>query len=149
MALRPAFMAYFAFQLLFPLRYVLYPGNVLWTEEGYRFAWRVMLVEKVGQATFYVQDGKSERRSEVINSQYLTQYQEKQMAIQPDLILQFAHFLAQEYQEKHAFKDPIVTVASYVALNGRASQQFIDPTVNLAKETDSFAHKDWILSYNQ
>jgi hypothetical protein len=79
----------------------------------------------------------------------LTQYQEKQMAIQPDLILQFAHFLAQEYQEKHAFKDPIVTVASYVALNGRASQQFIDPTVNLAKETDSFAHKDWILSYNQ
>ena len=149
MALRPAFMVYFAFQLLFPLRYVLYPGNVLWTEEGYRFAWRVMLVEKVGQATFYVQDGKSERRSEVINSQYLTQYQEKQMAIQPDLILQFAHFLAQEYQEKHAFKDPIVTVASYVALNGRASQQFIDPTVNLAKETDSFAHKDWILSYNQ
>lgn len=148
-ALRPTLMIYFAFQLLFPLRYLLYSGNVLWTEEGYRFAWRVMLVEKVGQATFYVQDGKSLRRSEVVNSQYLTPYQEKQMAIQPDLILQFAHFLAQEYQEKHAFENPIVTVASYVALNGRASQQFIDPTVNLAKKTDSFAHKDWILSHNQ
>ena len=32
-------------QFLLPLRHLLYPGNVNWTEEGFRFAWRVMLVE--------------------------------------------------------------------------------------------------------
>lgn len=29
---------HFTFQLLFPWRYLLYPGNIFWTEEGYRFA---------------------------------------------------------------------------------------------------------------
>ena len=32
-------------QLAFPFRYLLYPGNIFWTEEGYRFSWRVMLME--------------------------------------------------------------------------------------------------------
>lgn len=43
---------YFAFQILFPWRYLLYDGNIFWTEEGYRFAWRVMLMEKQEQAPF-------------------------------------------------------------------------------------------------
>ena len=44
--------AFFTFQILFPWRYLLYSGNIFWTEEGYRFAWRVMLMEKAGTATF-------------------------------------------------------------------------------------------------
>ncbi|MDX1463023.1 MAG: HTTM domain-containing protein, partial [Marinirhabdus sp.] len=35
--------AFIVFQLLFPWRYLLYPGELFWTEEGYRFSWRVML----------------------------------------------------------------------------------------------------------
>ncbi len=97
--LRPVLIISFVFQLLSPLRYLFYDSNVLWSEEGYRFAWQVMLVEKVGQATFYVKDAKTGRQSEVDNSSYLTGYQEKQMAIQPDLILQFAHRLAEEYKK--------------------------------------------------
>ena len=33
-------------QVAMPLRHYAYPGNVRWNEEGYRFAWRVMLTEK-------------------------------------------------------------------------------------------------------
>lgn len=35
--------AWFSFQVLVPLRHLLYPGNVSWTEEGHRFAWHMLL----------------------------------------------------------------------------------------------------------
>jgi len=37
---------FFFIQLLMPFRYVLYPSELFWREEGYRFSWRVMLMEK-------------------------------------------------------------------------------------------------------
>lgn len=144
---RSALLAFFAFQLLFPLRYLAYPGPVQWTEEGYRFGWRVMLVEKSGQATFYVEDPATGRRGEVRNSDYLTPFQEKQLAIQPDFILQYAHFLARTYHEEYGIAYPRVTVDSYVALNGRPSRRFIDPTVDLAAERDTWQPKTWILTF--
>ena len=138
---------FFLLQLLLPFRYLGYPGHLLWTEQGYRFSWRVMLVEKVGQATFYVEDSASGRSSEVNNADYLTTFQEKQMSIQPDMILQFAHFLAQEYEKKQSLTAPKVRVDSHVALNGRRSQRFIDPSVNLATIADSWAPKTWIIPF--
>lgn len=144
---RTGLLVYFALQLLLPLRALGYPGNVLWTEEGYRFAWRVMLVEKAGQATFTVRDPKTGRQSEVNNADFLTPYQEKQMAIQPDLILQYAHFLAEKYSEQYGIGRPQVTVDCFVALNGRSSQRLIDPSVNLAEIEDSLWPKTWILPF--
>src|SRR6185312_13548422 len=47
---------YVVLQLVLPFRYLLYPGTLYWTEEGYRFSWRVMLMEKWGTAFFYIKD---------------------------------------------------------------------------------------------
>ena len=138
---------YMLIQLLLPFRYLLYPNHLFWSEEGYRFSWRVMLVEKHGLATFTVADSETQRKSEIVNGDYLTLFQEKQMAIQPDFILQFAHFLAKEYEEKHGFVNPIVTVDAHVAMNGRISQQFIKSDVNLAEIKDGFLPKKWIINY--
>lgn len=135
-------------QLLFPVRHHLYAGNVLWTEEAYRFGWRVMLVEKSGLATFTVKDSASDRQQEIVNGNYLTLYQEKQMSIQPDFILQFAHHLAQEHEEKYGFENAIVTVDAYVAINGRSSRRFIDPKTDLSKIKDTFAARKWVLAEN-
>ncbi|MCB0582269.1 MAG: HTTM domain-containing protein [Phaeodactylibacter sp.] len=145
--LRPALALWFAFQLLFPLRYLLYPGNVLWTEQGYRFAWRVMLVEKAGQATFFVHDPETGHKAEVDNRRFLTSYQEKQMAIQPDMILQYAHFLEEQYRRDYGLDSVKVTVDCFVALNGRASRRLIDPNADLTQLKDGFGHKSWILPY--
>ena len=144
---RPIFAAFVIVQLLVPFRHYLYEGDLMWTEEGYRFSWRVMLVEKNGMATFTVEDTETGRKEEVVNGKYLTQFQEKQMAIQPEFILQFAHFLKKEYEYKYNLKDPIVRVESHVALNGRISQRFIDPQINLAELENSFLKKEWLLSY--
>ena len=134
---------HFAFQLLFPWRYLLYPGNLFWTEEGYRFSWRVMLMEKAGTATFFVKDAKTGREGEVLNGEFLNPHQEKQMAMQPDMTLQFAHFLKQHYKKK-GVSDPAVRAEVYVTLNARPSQLLIDPTIDLTKLSDGWSHKTWI-----
>ena len=92
-------------QVCLPFRYLLYPGNLFWTEEGYRFSWRVMLMEKAGYAQFEVADPVSGKTEFVPNYLYLTPNQEKMMSTQPDMILQYAHFLAKEYKKK-GFNNP-------------------------------------------
>jgi hypothetical protein len=140
----PFFGLFLVFQLLFPWRYCLYPGYHLWTEQGYRFGWRVMLFEKSGTAQFYVRDSKTGREGAVDNSEFLVPHQEKQMAMQPDMILHYAHFLQHYYQER-GVHNPEVRAVVYVTLNGRAGQLFIDSTRNLAEIHDSWQHKEWIL----
>ncbi|APG58920.1 HTTM domain-containing protein [Christiangramia salexigens] len=138
---------FFVIQLLFPWRYLLYPNELFWTEEGFRFSWRVMLMEKAGYAQFKVVDGKTGRRFYVDNSDFLTPFQEKQMAFQPDFILEYAHFLADHFSEQ-GHENIEVYVDSYVALNGRKSKQYIDPDVNLLNFADSFRHKTFILPFD-
>ncbi len=155
-ALRPAWPArvlfgvlavHFAVQLLLPFRYLLYPGQLFWTEQGYRFSWRVMLMEKAGTVFFYVTDPATGREGEVVNRDFLTPNQEKMMATQPDMMLQFAHFLAGHYR-RQGIAHPKITAESYVTLNGSGSRPFLDRTVDLAKEREGFAPKRWILSFS-
>ena len=140
------FSVFFVIQLLLPFRYVLYPGELFWTEEGYRFSWRVMLMEKAGYATFSVENPETGKRFEVVNSHFLSSFQEKQMSTQPDFIVEYAHYLAKYYQQKGQDL-PAVYVDSYVALNGRPSKRYIDPSVNLTHIEPSFRHKTWILPF--
>lgn len=137
---------YFSFQLLFPWRYLLYEGNMFWNEEGYRFGWRVMLMEKAGTAIFYVKDSRTGREGVVDNAEFLNSHQEKQMAMQPDMILQYAHFLAGHYAAQ-GVHDPQVRAEVYVTLNGHPSRLLIDPTVNLANIKDGWAQKEWVLPW--
>jgi hypothetical protein len=141
------FFIFFCIQVLMPFRYLFYNGKLFWTEQGYRFSWRVMLMEKAGTAFFYVQDKNTGNTTEVDNKEYLTYMQEKMMATQPDMMVDYAKFLKQEFLNK-GFSDPIVTAQSYVTLNGSGSREFIDPTVDLSLQNNSFLkNKDWVKSY--
>ncbi|HHP7241043.1 MAG TPA: HTTM domain-containing protein [Cyclobacteriaceae bacterium] len=144
----PFLFCYFLFQVLFPWRYLFYPGNVFWTEEGYRFAWRVMLMEKAGTATFYVKDGPGGKEGAVINREFLRPHQEKQMAMQPDMILQFAHFLDEHFKLR-GMNDPYVRVEAWVTLNARPAHLLIDPQKDLTTISDGWGKKDWILPYHK
>jgi len=144
MVVLPFLGLFFLFHLLFPWRYLLYSGTIFWTEEGYRFAWRVMLMEKAGTATFYVKDGAEGREGSVINRQFLNPHQEKQMAMQPDMILQYAQYLASHFKEK-GMKNPRVRAEVWVTLNARPSQLLIDPEIDLTKLKDGWIPTDWIL----
>jgi hypothetical protein len=140
------FTIFFALQIIIPFRYLLYPGELFWTEQGYRFSWRVMLIEKAGYAQFTVKDDVG-KRIIVDNHEFLSPLQEKMMATQPDMILQYAHMLRDHYTQQ-GYQNPQVYVDSYVALNGRLGKPLIDPAVDLAKEKESLKHKSWIIPFS-
>ena len=137
---------FFLVQLTLPFRYNLYPGELFWHEQGYRFSWRVMLIEKIGYTNFKIKDPNNGTSFIVDSSKHLTSFQLKQMSFQPDFILEFAHYLGDIYSTDETKVE--VYAESYVALNGRASRRFIDPEINLYKEKESFKNKDWILPLN-
>lgn len=138
---------YVLFQISFPWRFILYPGNMFWTEEGYRFGWRVMLMEKSGSAIFYVKDGEKGKEGIVNNADFLNSHQEKQMAMQPDMILEFAHYLGRYYSQQ-GMKNPIVRTETYVSLNGKRSQLLIQPEINLLTLNENMQSKDWLLPFH-
>lgn len=151
--------AFVAFQVLFPFRHVLYPGDANWTEEGGRFAWRMKLRTKGGTAPlkFTVTDGSTgesqvvplfdslqllgriDDRAGVAVAQWRLGY----IAIKPDALLQYAHALADKYREA-GMKDPQVRVEAMVSMNTRKGQLIIDPTVDLAAQPHNMWPASWI-----
>lgn len=142
------FTLFFVTQVGISFRHYLYPGNTLWTQEGFRYGWRVMLVESSGYSVFKVHDPATERTWYVYPDDYLTQFQENQMNFQPDMILEFAHYLEDQYrQQGHA--DVEIRVETYVRFNGRSSRLLIAPTVDLTQyPRQSLKHQPWIITYD-
>lgn len=136
-------IVFFSIQLLFPFRYFLYPGELFWNEQGYRFSWRVMLIEKKGFTEFKVVDSETSESFYVTNDKFLTEFQERQMSFQPDFILEYAHYIG-DYYNKNGLNNVQVYAESFVTLNGRLSKRFIDPNVDLMKEKRGFSNKKWI-----
>lgn len=141
------FGLFFAIQLLMPWRYLLNKGELFWTEEGYRFSWRVMLMEKMGYAQFVITDAVTGEKRVVNNNEFLTRNQERMMSTQSDFILQYAQHLHRHYSQQ-GMADPEVKATIYVAMNGRRSRLYADTSVNLAKATDTWKTKNWILAFN-
>ena len=140
---RFAAAAYAVIQVSLPLRSLLYPGNTLWTEEGFRFSWKVMLIEKAGSLDFRVVDGRD--RSYFVSARdYLTALQTRMASTQPDMILELSQFIARDFASR-GYGRVRVYAESRVSFNGRLQQRFIDPDRDLAAETDSLWPKTFIL----
>lgn len=134
---------WFAIQWAMPWRHLLYPGDVLWNEEGMRFSWKVMIREKNSDIGFRVQDRTTGRSWFVSPSQYLARHQEAEMSGTPDMILQFAHFLRDEFQAKGL--DVAVYADTWTSFNGRTAKALVDSRRDLTLEQDSLWPKNWIL----
>ena len=138
---------YFAVQLFLPLRHHLIQDDVLWTEEGHRMSWRMMLRSRYGQVRFKVVNKKS-GASEVINlNNYLTKSQGRKIGAYPDFIWQFAQRIKADNEKMG--EDVAVYVDAKIRINGRRPKPFIEPDVDLAAEKwDHFGHHKWILPSN-
>lgn len=136
---------YLFLQLILPIRYLLYEGKLFWHEQGYRFSWRVMLMEKNGYTTFILRDPETGQQSEVEVDHYLTAFQQQQMKSQPDMIYQFAHYLGDEFKAKQHHKAEIF-VESHMSLNGRRSQPFLKKHINVIELESPYA-EGWIMDF--
>jgi hypothetical protein len=81
---------------------------------------------------------------EVPPRRYLTDRQERDFATQPDLILQLAHRIADDFSAREGVR-PVVQVDAIASLNGRPPARLIDPEVDLAGTSDSLSRAAWIL----
>ena len=133
-------------QLALPLRHYAYPGNVRWNEEGYLFAWRVMLTEKVGFVQYRVHDPDTGQSWLVEPGVYLTPLQTERMAFQPEMIRQTAHIIAADFAER-GYPHVEVTADAFVSCNGRPNARLIDPAANLAAIRPGLGPKPWALPY--
>jgi hypothetical protein len=136
-------------QILVPLRYLLYPGNVSWTEEGHRFAWMMKLRDKDASAQFTVRDPASGREWRVSPERYLMRHQVGEMESRPDMILQFAHYLTRVWAEERNIAGVEVRARVCASLNGRPPALLIDPQRDLARVERSLRHADWVLPLTQ
>ena len=140
------FAAYFIIQIILPLRHLWYKGDVFYTEEGHRLAWRMMLRIKSGTADFIVHDVKTDSTWTVQNSAFLSNAQRRSVAGKPDMIWQFAQYLKEHY-EKQGIDSIEIRTRARVSLNGGPRTTLIDPNTDLTKvKWQSMKHSDWILS---
>lgn len=134
---------YAAVQILLPLRHWLYPGDPSWTEEGHLYAWHMRLREKTGTITFLASDPTNGMIWPINGEPHLSARQFNQMKDHPQMILHFAHHLA----AVHRPANPNIRIHAWamISLNSRAPQLLLDPTTNLAAESDSLLPAGWIL----
>ena len=136
--------AYLVVQLVLPFRHYLYPGDVNWTEEGHNFSWHMKLRTKDGESVFTVRHPQSGQTWTIKPGDYLKSHQVTKMTTKPDLLVQFAHYLAEE-KRREGYDNVEVRAHVMVSLNGRERQLLIDPNVDLAKEEVSLLPARWIL----
>ncbi|RNC91981.1 MAG: HTTM domain-containing protein [Allomuricauda sp.] len=134
---------YFVIQLLLPLRHHTFPDNVLWTEEGHRLSWRMMLRSRNGSIAVEVVDKATQQRTAIKLDDYLTKKQQRKVACYPDFTWQFAQYLKREYAKNGQTIE--VYVRNRVRVNQGAFHEFIDPKVDLANVPwKHFSHNEWI-----
>ena len=135
---------YLIIQLLLPLRHHTFPDDVLWTEEGHRLSWRMMLRSRSGSISVRIVD-KGDGKIEIVKlDDHLTKKQRRRVACYPDFVWQFAQYLKKEYAKDG--KDIQVFVTNRVKVNQGKYSTFIDPEVDLASVPwKHFSHNEWIL----
>jgi hypothetical protein len=122
---------YAAWQVLFPLRHLCYPGDPSWTDEGQQFAWRMMLRQKRVFLIAYATDGPSGRMLELPLPRLVTSKQLYQLSISPDQLVACAPFLAEWAREEYGFRDVEIRAFVLTSLNGRIAQLQIEPELDL------------------
>lgn len=105
-----------------------------------------MLMEKAGYLSYRVVDPGTGKQRTIEPSGYLTTFQNKQLATQPDFILEFAHFLAAEETRRTGIA-PKIFAESFVALNGRRSQVYVRPDVDLTTITQCTPRNTWLMPF--
>lgn len=148
--LPPVIALWLVIQIALPVRHWFIPGDVLWTEEGHRLSWRMMLRGRYGTTNFYIVDknAPNAQREYINKNDYLSQKQLRLVSSRPDGIWQFSQHLKHQYAAKG--KDIAVYVDSKVSVNGKKRRQLINPEVDLANVPwNYFTTNPWVIKYDE
>lgn len=129
-------------QLLLPLRHHLIDGDVLWTEEGHRLSWRMMLRKRDGFINFKIKNNNTGEMTSYDYHKNLSPKQANTLATKPDFIWQYCQRIKQEYRGKNIS----IFIDCKNNINNGEFKTFIDPKQDFVKaKWDYFWHNEWIL----
>ena len=141
------FLPYFIIQIILPVRHWFIKGDVLWTEEGHRLSWRMMLRSRSGYTNFRIYNKKTNQRIFYDFHAELTPKQLNMISEKPDAIWQLAQRIKKDYAQKGI--DISIFADSNVSINRKPYLKLINPDVDLAQaEWNYFFHNDWLLLYD-
>ncbi|MDO4728051.1 MAG: HTTM domain-containing protein [Bacteroidota bacterium] len=142
------FVPFFIIQTLLPLRHYLIQGDVLWTDEGHRLSWRMMLRARDGFVSFTVLDKKTKEKLHYNIYQKIKGKQLRLVSSQSDGIWQMAQHIKREYAKQG--KEVEVYAKAMVSVNGHPHRLYTDPEVDLAAvDWRYFRHSNWVKLYNE
>ncbi len=136
------FIPFLFVQFLLPLRHHLIKGDVLWTEEGHRLSWRMMLRERSGNISIKIKNNNSGSIVPYDYSKNLTSKQISNLATKPDFIWQYCQRIKKEYENK----DISIFIDCKNSINRGAYKPLIDPEQDFfTAEWNYFWHNEWIV----
>ncbi|WP_274474834.1 HTTM domain-containing protein [Mangrovimonas aestuarii] len=135
---------HFVVQLALPLRHHFIEDDVLWTEEGHRMSWRMMLRTKNGFGSYQIVNHTKDSAFYVKLHDYVSVKQRKMLFTKPDVIWQFSQRLKSEYQAK-GDSISVYLKRNKVVVNGKDKKPFVNPDIDLAAvKWDPFKHSEWL-----
>ena len=139
---------YFLWQLIFPFRHLTTPGWTAWHQEGHLFAWRMMLVQKNVQMLFEVKNSDTGETRYADPDDYLNVPQKFKLARNPDMILQYAHYI-RDLVIKNAGFTPELLATIKVGINGREYKYLLKPNLDLSKLTTFEESYKWVIPFRE
>ena len=137
-------LVYFMIQITLPIRHHFIDDNVLWTEEGHRLSWRMMLRSKSGSTIYKIENHTTGKTLNVKLEDYLSKKQQRLAQTKPDVMWQFSQRLKNIYKAKG--EDISVYITSYLSVNGKPYNEYIDSKVDIANQDwNYFGHTTWLL----
>lgn len=138
---------YLAIQVLVPLRHCLYPSDPSWTNEGHRFAWRSTVRHLRSVVRFDAIDpnrnfSQKFEPQQLRQAGFLNAAQIQAMSADPDMILDFAHFLRDLLRQK-GLEDVEIRATALASLNGREPQYLVNADVDLAAQPRHWLKPYW------
>lgn len=129
-------------QFILPLRHHLIEGDVLWTEEGHRLSWRMMLRKRDGFINFKIKNNDTGEITSYDYHKNLSPKQANTLATKPDFIWQYCQRIKQEYSGKNIS----IFIDCKNNINNGEFKTLIDPKQDFAKaKWNYFWHNEWVL----
>ena len=139
---------HFVGQLIVPLHHYLYPGDVNWNREGSYFTWHMRIATMNTRGTIVAKDPATGESWEVNPRQHLNDRQARKMFADPDMVLQYAHFVARD-AAANGRGEIEVRAKVHCALNHRPSRVVIDPDANLVAHERTIWPASFIIPLDQ
>jgi vitamin K-dependent gamma-carboxylase len=136
---------YISYQILIPLRHVLYKRELQWTHEGSNFSWRMMADHHETNGGITIEDPRT-KEVYVHSPETLLTNKQLVMVNSPYMLLQYVHFLKRYLKEQADITDPIIRADIQASVNGKPFQYLYDPNCNLSEVTYSpFKELKWVV----